>query len=103
MSSSSSAATTDSRSPSPSTSEAIDSLDSVAIQNDLDSWYLASMQQPKPLGVQMPWEVTASTFLTPRKSEDDHMLRLDELIEQHAYDEFVLFVLSPQMQRTQLC
>ncbi|KAG6881973.1 hypothetical protein C0992_013030, partial [Termitomyces sp. T32_za158] len=86
MSSSSSTATTGSRSPSPSTPEAIDSLDSVAVQSDLDSWYLSAMQQPKPFGAQTSWEMTPSTFLTPRKSEDDPMLRLDELIEQHAYD-----------------
>ncbi|KAG6860764.1 hypothetical protein C0995_007796 [Termitomyces sp. Mi166 len=83
MSFSSSATTTDSRSPSPSTPEAIDSLDpAIQSQSDLDSWY-----QPKPLGAQTPWEMTIPDFLTSRKSEDDQMLRLDELIEQHAYDD----------------
>ncbi|KNZ80876.1 Protein MGA2 [Termitomyces sp. J132] len=87
MSSSSSAATTSSRSPSPLTPEAIDSYDPAAIQTDLDSWYLSSLQQPKPSGAQFPWEMTTSDFLTPRKSEDGQMLQLDELIEQHAYDD----------------
>ncbi|KAG6885909.1 hypothetical protein C0993_007927 [Termitomyces sp. T159_Od127] len=93
MSSSSSTATTGSRSPSPSTPEATDSLDSVAVQSDLDSWYLSSMQQSKALDTQMPWEMTPA-FSTPRKSEDDHMLRLEELIEQHAYDDLPIMVPS---------
>ncbi|KAG6813370.1 hypothetical protein H0H92_011636 [Tricholoma furcatifolium] len=85
-SSSSSAAATTSRSPSPATPEAIDSFDPT-VQSDLDSWYISSMQQEKPMAIHLPWEMTTPDFLTPRKSEDDKMLHLDELIEQHAYDD----------------
>ncbi|KAF5380460.1 hypothetical protein D9615_004629 [Tricholomella constricta] len=90
MSSSSSATATTSRSPSPATPEAFDSLDSIAIHSDLDlssSWYLPSMQQHKPLGAHAAWDMNTSDFVTSRKSEDDQMLHLDELIEQHAYDD----------------
>ncbi|KAG5647034.1 hypothetical protein DXG03_001404 [Asterophora parasitica] len=90
MSSSSSATVAGSRSPSPATPEVFDSMDPIAIQSDLDlsnSWYLPSMQQHKPLGEHTGWEMNTSEFVTPRKSEDDTMLHLDELIEQHAYDD----------------
>ncbi|KAF8070677.1 hypothetical protein FPV67DRAFT_1488321 [Lyophyllum atratum] len=90
MSSSSSATAAGSRSPSPATPEAFDSLDPIAIHSDFDlssSWHISSAQEHKPLGAHTPWDMNISEFITPRKSEDDQMLHLDELIEQHAYDD----------------
>ncbi|GLB37660.1 putative ig-like, plexins, transcription factors [Lyophyllum shimeji] len=89
-SSSSSATAAGSRSSSPSTPEAFDSLDPIAIHSDFElshSWYLSAAQQHKPLGTHAPWDMNTSEFVTPRKAEDDPMLHLDELIEQHAYDD----------------
>lgn len=34
------------------------------------------------------WVSDPSVYTTPHKSEDEQMLRLDDLIEQHAYDEY---------------
>lgn len=94
MSSSSSATATGSRSASPATPEAFDSLDPIAIHNDLDSWYLSSMQPPKS----SQWDINSPEFMVPRKTEDDQMLHLDELIEQHAYDEYVVLLSSLRSQ-----
>ncbi|EDR11860.1 uncharacterized protein LACBIDRAFT_313737 [Laccaria bicolor S238N-H82] len=85
--SSSSATAAGSRSPSPLTPEPSDSLDPVAIQSDLDlasSWYLSMHPTKSSLP---PWESDPSLYLTPHKSEENQMLCLDELIEQHAYDD----------------
>ena len=77
-----------SRSPSPLTPEPSDSLEPVAIQSDLDlasSWYLSMHPTKSSLP---PWESDPSLYLTPHKSEENQILCLDELIEQHAYDEY---------------
>ncbi|TFK44341.1 hypothetical protein BDQ12DRAFT_593514 [Crucibulum laeve] len=86
--SSSSTTATGSRSPSPLTPEASDSLDPVAIQcdDDISSWY--SMNPAK--GPHAQW-IDQSLYMPSHKSEDDQMLRLDELLEQHAYDEYASF------------
>ncbi|KAG5638454.1 hypothetical protein H0H81_012519 [Sphagnurus paluster] len=79
-----------SRSPSPATPEAFDLIEPIAIQSDLDlanSWYMSSMHRHKQLDAHTSWDMNTSDFVTPRKSEDDAMLHLDELIEQHAYDD----------------
>jgi hypothetical protein len=84
--SSSSTAPSDSRSPSPLTPEASDSQDPVAIHTDFDSassWYLSMDAKTG----QMPWAPPAALYHTPHKVEDNMMLRLDELIEQDAYEE----------------
>ncbi|RXW21631.1 hypothetical protein EST38_g4228 [Candolleomyces aberdarensis] len=84
--SSSSTAPSDSRSPSPLTPEASDSQDPVAIHTDFDSassWYLSMYAKAG----QMPWAPPASSYHTPHKTEDNMMLRLDELIEQDAYED----------------
>ncbi|PFH46731.1 hypothetical protein AMATHDRAFT_7470 [Amanita thiersii Skay4041] len=83
-SSSSSAAAPVSRSPSPHTPEASDSIDPVTIQSDIDinsSWFISSNGATK---IHQPWDESLF-FLTPGKSEDDQMLHLDDLIEPHAY------------------
>ncbi|RDB25159.1 Protein MGA2 [Hypsizygus marmoreus] len=91
MSSSSSATAAGSRSPSPATPEALDSLDPVAIHSDLDlsnSWpYLSSMHQVKVLDPHSQWDIASVEFITPRKTEEAQMLHLDDLLEQHAYDD----------------
>ncbi|KAF8973065.1 hypothetical protein BDZ97DRAFT_1779170 [Flammula alnicola] len=76
-----------SRSPSPLTPEPSDSLEPVTIQSELDfssSWYLS--MHPTKMSVP-PWASDPSVYTTPHKSEEEHMLRLDDLIEQHAYDD----------------
>lgn len=82
-----SAPTTDtaSRSPSPSTPEPSDPLEAVNIQSELDlssSWY-HSMHPNK----MVPWASNPSIYNAMHKAEEEQMLRLDDLIEQHAYDE----------------
>jgi hypothetical protein len=97
MSFSSSATATGSRSPSPVTPEAFDSLDPVAIHSDLDlanSWYLSAMHPVKPMDSQPQWDIEQADFIAPGKSENDHMLHLDDLIEQHAYEECVFHFFS---------
>jgi uncharacterized protein len=78
-----------SRSSSPVTPEP---LESVAVRSDFDhtnSWYIPTMHQSVSL-----WDIDAADFISPTKTEDHQMLRLDDLIEQHAYEEYVLNVPS---------
>lgn len=86
--SSTSTAAPESRSPSPLTPEPTDSLDPVTIQSEVDfnsSWYISM----HPAKSSVPsWVSDPSVYTTPHKSEDEQMLRLDDLIEQHAYDEY---------------
>ncbi|KAK2464208.1 hypothetical protein APHAL10511_003665 [Amanita phalloides] len=84
MSSSSSSATAlVSRSPSPLTPDVSDSLDPVFVQSDAEhtpSWIITSEATSKP------WD--ESLFSLPQsKSDDEHILRLDDLIEPHAYND----------------
>lgn len=87
-----------SRSPSPLTPEPSDSVESVVVRTDLDhpnSWYTPmTMHQLKAADSQSLWDIDPTDFITPTKSEDHLMLRLDDLIEQHAYEEYVLHVPS---------
>ncbi|PPQ98705.1 hypothetical protein CVT24_003413 [Panaeolus cyanescens] len=79
--------TSDSRSPSPLTPEPSDNLDPVVIQSELDqtsSWY-NNMHSPKSSIPQ--WGTDATMFTANHKSEEESMLRLDDLIEQHAYED----------------
>jgi len=89
MSVSSSSTTQDSRSPSPLTPEASDSIEPVTVHGDQDllpSWYHSMPSTKTPVS---PWPSDPSIYTTPHKSEEENMLRLDDLIEQHAYDECV--------------
>jgi hypothetical protein len=89
--SASSTTATGSRSPSPLTPEASDSLEPIAIQSDLDlssPWYRSMHSHPTKMPV-LPWPSDPSVYTTPHKSEEEQMLRLEELIERHAYDEYV--------------
>lgn len=88
MASSAVAADNSSRSPSPLTPEGTEFIDPIAIQSDLDlnSWY-QSMDPNKP---QASWLIEPTLYSPSKKLEDDQMLRLDDIIEQHAYDEYVL-------------
>ncbi|KAF4621321.1 hypothetical protein D9613_000481 [Agrocybe pediades] len=78
----------DSRSPSPATPEASDPIDPVAVHGDTDlapSWY--HPMPPEKTHV-TPWPSDPSIYTTPHKSEEEEsMLRLDDLIEEHAYDD----------------
>jgi uncharacterized protein len=78
-----------SRSPSPSTPEPSGALDPISIRSELDftsSWYLSGMHTTQDnLNV---LSLESDPVYTPQhKTEDDRMLRLDELIEDHAYEE----------------
>ncbi|KAF6760309.1 hypothetical protein DFP72DRAFT_883791 [Ephemerocybe angulata] len=84
--SSSSTAIADSRSPSPLTPEASDNQESVIIQSDFDnasSWY----QSMYAKSGHMQWAPPPTSYHSPHKTDDNMMLRLDELIEQDAYDD----------------
>lgn len=92
MSSSSATATT-SRSPSPHTPEASDCAEPIAIQSDFDltsGWY-HNMDPIRPV---QHWDMDTSYYTPSHKTEEDVMLRLDELLEQHAYDEYVCLILK---------
>jgi len=89
MSSSSSATAAGSRSSSPSTSDVFHPLDLIATQSDQHSEFLSSLHQ---LG---QWDIASPDFITPGKLEDTQMLHLDELIDQHAYDEYVRRYFQP--------
>jgi len=89
MSFSSPATANTSRSPSPVTPEPSDALESVAVRSDFDhsnSWY---MHQLKSADSQSLWDIDTSDFISQTKTDDHQMLRLDDLIEQHAYEEYV--------------
>jgi hypothetical protein len=82
-----------SRSSSPVTPEPSDSLESVAVRSGFDrsnSWYIPTMHQLKSADSQSLWDIDTADFISQTKTEDQQMLRLDDLIEQHAYEEYVL-------------
>jgi uncharacterized protein len=83
--SSSSATAPGSRSSSPATPEASDCLEPVAVHHDseVSSWYHA-VQSDKVLS---SWDTDAPFELGLGKGDREDMLRLDDLIEEHAYDE----------------
>lgn len=89
MSSSSSSATAPaSRSPSPLTPDVSDSIEPLSVQSDAEhtsSWVIAAENSK----AQQPWDESLFT-LTQNKLDDGHVLRLDDLIEPHAYHEYVL-------------
>ena len=93
MSSPSSATAAGSRSSSPSTSDAFHPLDLIATQSDQHSEFLSSLHQLSASG---QWDITPD-FIVPAKLEDTQMLHLDELIDQHAYDEYVNRYFQPGM------
>lgn len=85
--SSSSATAADSRSPSPHTPDPSDSSQPVVVQADIDaaaSWFIPMHHSQSK---QPPWG-SASAVFPPHKLEDDQILRIDDLLEQHAFDEY---------------
>jgi hypothetical protein len=88
---STSSTTQPSRSQSPSTPEPFAALDSISIRSELDltSWYLSGMHTINDNALPL-----VVSDLPQHKTEDDRMLRLDELIEDHAYEEYVFTSLS---------
>lgn len=78
-----------SRSSSPMTPEPPDTVEPIAINNSepdfSPSWFLSTS---KPLSSPHTWEIVPS-FITSGKPDEDQMLGLDELLEQHAYAESV--------------
>lgn len=84
---STSSTTQPSRSPSPSTPEPSGALDPISIRSELDltsPWYLSGMHTTKDNVLPL---VSDAVYTPQHKTEDDQMLRLDELIEDHAYEE----------------
>jgi hypothetical protein len=90
--SSSSATATASRSPSPATPETSDcsSYNPVAIQNgfELSPWY-HSPHPEKPASNGIAWDHDGAPHIAVEKGEEQPMLQFDDLIEEHAYDEYV--------------
>lgn len=76
------AETMDSRSSSPETPETSDVPHSVTIRNGLPSWYrpLPTAKNTSAIGI---WD--GDPFQNP---DDEHMLQLDDIIQEHAYDEY---------------
>lgn len=87
MASFSNAVPSSSRSPSPHTPEASDNVDPIVLQNDLDlaSWF----SNGKGISVGSEFDVNMNAINdTNTKHEDDAMLRLDDLLERHAFEEY---------------
>ncbi|KAH7888695.1 hypothetical protein F5I97DRAFT_1804144 [Phlebopus sp. FC_14] len=78
----------DSRSSSPETPETSDGPHKVAIHNELPSWY-HSLSPGKNITVIGTWD-NESSRRTLEKPDDEYMLQLGDLIEEHAYDESAL-------------
>ncbi|KAF9529238.1 hypothetical protein CPB83DRAFT_852915 [Crepidotus variabilis] len=76
----------ESRSPSPRTPGASEVSELVSIHDEIDQ-ATAFFIQMQPKGTGLPWVNDSGVYTTPHKQEDDQMLRLDELIEQHAYED----------------
>jgi hypothetical protein len=84
---STSSTTQPSRSSSPSTPESSNALNLITIQSELDltsSWHLSGMHTIKD---NIPPCVSDPVYTSQHKTEDNQMLRLDELIEDYAYEE----------------
>jgi len=84
--SSSSATATASRSPSPATPETSD-CSSIAIQNgfELSPWYHSLHPEKSDIA----WDHDGAPHIAVEKGEEQPMLQFDDLIEEHAYDEYV--------------
>lgn len=78
-------ATMDSRSSSPKTPETSDVHHNVTIHNELPSWYrpLPIAKDASPIGV-----CDGDPF---QKPDDERMLQLDDIIQEHAYDEYAAY------------
>ena len=88
MSSSSPTTTSGSRSPSPRTPQSSPFAESAAFQADFDptaAWFIA-MHRPKS---------DTSLFVQPHKFDDEQMLQIDDLLEQHAFDEYAITSRNP--------
>jgi hypothetical protein len=81
-----------SRSSSPLTPEPLsDCLELVSIQGDLDQTFSDWPLPMYPAKAALPrWAADQALYSTPQKVEEEQMLRLDELIERHAYEEYVV-------------
>ncbi|KIJ67780.1 hypothetical protein HYDPIDRAFT_107274 [Hydnomerulius pinastri MD-312] len=75
----------DSRSSSPETPETSDGPHNVVIHNELPSWFHA-LRPGKNISVIGVWD-GESPLGVLEKPEDERMLQLDDLIEEHAYDD----------------
>lgn len=95
MSSSSSATAPGSRSSSPATPEPVESVESIAIQSLENLTWYHNAHSPKTLQPILSWDMDSGALMVDSaKCEDNQMLRLDELLEQHAYEECVTILIS---------
>jgi len=80
----------DSRSSSPATPENSDVSHPVAIHHchDLSTWY-QSIRPKKAISDIGVWESEAVRSVM-NKPDSERMLQLDDLIDEHAYDEYVI-------------
>ena len=72
----------DTRSSSPETPETSDVPHNVTIQGELPSWY-SSLPISKDVSTAAVWD--GDPF---QKPDDERMLQLDDIIQEHAYDEY---------------
>jgi hypothetical protein len=87
--SSSSATATASRSPSPATPESSDCSSHKPVASfELSSWY-HSLHPEKPVPNDTAWDNDGAPFIAVEKTEEQPMLQFDDLIDEHAYDEYV--------------
>lgn len=89
MTTSSSSVAAGSRSSSPATPESSDCLDSIPINSgivDINLWYYPAKSM---LGHYPPCDPDSAPSLNPPLKTEQQMLRLNDLIEEHAYDEYV--------------
>jgi hypothetical protein len=82
------------RSSSPATPEPSDAPGPVAVRSDFDNSKSWHMHQLKSADVQSLWDIDTTDFIPSEKTEDHQMLRLDDLIETHAYEEYVVHIPS---------
>ena len=71
----------DSRSSSPETPETSDVPRNVTIHGELPSWY-RPLHSVKDVSAITVWDGD------PQKPDDERMLQLDDILQEHAYDEY---------------
>jgi len=73
------------------TPEASDYPGPVSVQSDFDQTFSDWHLPMYPTKAAVPrWAADQAIYTTPHKVEEEQMLRLDELIEKHAYEEYVV-------------
>src|SRR5580658_5230330 len=76
-----------SRSSSPETPESSHCLEPVAIHHEaeISSWFHS--MHPKPLSMCAAWDLDGTSYMSVSKDDETQMLPLNDLIQEHLYDE----------------